>query len=264
MSAPRDIPELDAASLEHLEAIARRAGEAILAHYRAEQPAELKADRSPITAADRAAHTVITEALAAWTPEVPVVSEEGALPDAQVRQAWRRFWLVDPLDGTKEFIQRNGEFTVNIALISDGEPVLGVVFAPALDLLYLAGRGLGAWKRQNRGPAQRLLSHPLPPGTPLVVAESRSHPSAELEQYLTTVPVKSRVRAGSSLKFCWIAEGKADIYPRFGRTMEWDVAAGDCVFRESGDGRPRTSPLRYNTPGLDNTGFIIGGPASDD
>jgi 3'(2'), 5'-bisphosphate nucleotidase len=264
MTPPPLAPELSSASLKQLEAIARSAGEAILAHYHTEQSAELKADRSPITAADRAAHRVITEALAKWTPDVPIVSEEGALPDAETRQGWRRFWLVDPLDGTKEFIQRNGEFTVNIALISDGEPVLGVVFAPALDLLYMAGRGLGAWKCEGGGPAERLLSHPVPSGTPVVVAESRSHPSAELEHYLATVPVKRRVRAGSSLKFCWIAEGKADIYPRFGRTMEWDVAAGDCVYRESGDGRPRSSPLRYNTPGLDNTGFIIGGPAPDD
>src|SRR6185437_16571309 len=143
---------------------------------------ELKLDQTPITAADRAAHAIICDALARWTPAVPVISEEGSLPPPDVRRTWSRFWLVDPLDGTKEFLQRNGEFTVNIALISDGEPVLGVVFAPALDLLYLAGRGLGAWKRQNRGPAQRLLSHPLPAGTPLVVAESRSHPSAELEQ----------------------------------------------------------------------------------
>ena len=263
MTPPASEPELSSASLRQLEAIARRAGDAILAHYHAEQRAELKADKSPITAADRAAHAVITEALARWTPDVPVVSEEGDFPAAEVRKNWRRFWLVDPLDGTKEFIQRNGEFTVNIALISDGDPVLGVVFAPALDLLYVAGRGLGAWKRESGRPAERLLSHPVPSGTPLVVAESRSHPSAELEQYLATVPVKSRVRAGSSLKFCWIAEGKADIYPRFGRTMEWDVAAGDCVFRESGDGQPRSSPLRYNTPGLDNTGFIIGGAGSD-
>ena len=152
MTPTASVPELSSASLEQLEAIARRAGDAILAHYHAEQSAEFKADKSPITAADREAHTVITQALARWTPDVPVVSEEGDLPSADVRKSWRRFWLVDPLDGTKEFLQRNGEFTVNIALISDGEPVLGVVFAPALDLLYVAGRGLGAWKRQTGRP----------------------------------------------------------------------------------------------------------------
>jgi 3'(2'), 5'-bisphosphate nucleotidase len=137
--------------------------------------------------------------------------------------------------------------------------VLGVVFAPALDLLYLAGRGLGAWKRQSGGSLERIRSREVRAGTPLVVVESRSHPSAELEAYLGTIAVERRVAAGSSLKFCWVAEGKADVYPRFGRTMEWDVAAGDCIFRESGpDGLPRRSPLRYNTPELANSRFIIG------
>jgi 3'(2'), 5'-bisphosphate nucleotidase len=253
-------PELSSASLAILEAIARQAGAAILKYYGADHPPELKVDQSPITAADRAAHVVTTEALRAWTPDVPVISEEGVLPAWEVRRDWPRFWLVDPLDGTKEFLHRNGEFTVNIALINGTEPVLGVVYAPALDLLYLAGKGLGSWRRERAGPLERIRSRPAPPGAPLVVAESRSHPSADLERYLATIPVKRRVQAGSSLKFCWVAEGKADIYPRFGRTMEWDVAAGDCVFRESGDGCPRSSPLRYNTPGLDNAGFIIGGP----
>lgn len=254
-----DTPPLTTASLERLEAIARQAGAEILQHYHADLPVELKLDRSPVTAADRAAHGVIADALARWTPAVPVVSEEGSLPPADVRGGWSRFWLVDPLDGTKEYIQRNGEFTVNIALILDREPVLGVVFAPALDLLYLAGRGLGAWKREAGGPLQRVRSRRPAPGSPLVVVESRSHPSAELESYLATIPVERRVSAGSSLKFCWVAEGKADLYPRFGRTMEWDVAAGDCIFRESGaDGEPRRSPLRYNTPDLSNPQFVIG------
>ena len=254
-------PPLSADSLARLEAIARRAGAAILQHYQAEAPVELKLDQSPITAADRAAHAIITDALARWTPAVPVISEEGALPSSAVRRTWSRFWLVDPLDGTKEFVQRNGEFTVNIALIDEAEPVLGVVFAPALDLLYLAGRGLGAWKREAGGALERIRSRQVPAGAPLVVVESRSHPSAELEAYLATIPVERRIAAGSSLKFCWVAEGKADIYPRFGRTMEWDVAAGDCVFRESGiDDQPRRSSLRYNTPELANSGFIIGAP----
>jgi 3'(2'),5'-bisphosphate nucleotidase len=139
-----DTPPLSADSLARLEAIARRAGTAILQHYQAQAPVELKLDQSPITAADRAAHAIISDALARWTPAVPVISEEGSLPSPDVRRTWSRFWLVDPLDGTKEFLQRNGEFTVNIALIDEAEPVLGVVFAPALDLLYLAGRGLGA------------------------------------------------------------------------------------------------------------------------
>ncbi len=245
-------------SLTRLEGIARAAGAEILRHYTSAVSVELKRDRSPVTAADRAAHRSIASALAEWDRETPVVSEEGEIPDYAVRLHWSRLWLVDPLDGTKEFLQRNGEFTVNVALIDHGEPVLGVVYAPALDLLYVAGRGLGAWKRERGSEARRITSRPPAPGTPLVVAESRSHPSAELDAYLATVPVKARVQAGSSLKFCWVAEGKADIYPRFGRTMEWDVAAGDCIFRESGLGAPRGSPLRYNKPDLANDAFVIG------
>lgn len=247
------------AALDRLEALARAAGAAILAHYEGPIPAQQKADLSPVTAADHAAQAVIVEGLAAWNGGVPVVSEEAEVPPYETRRAWRRLWLVDPLDGTKEFIQKNGEFTVNVALIEDGVPVLGVVFAPALDLCYLAGRGLGAWKRERGAARARVQSRPVRPGAPLVVAESRSHPSAELEAWLATVPVARRVQAGSSLKFCWVAEGKADVYPRFGPTMEWDTAAGDCVYRESGVEGPRVSPLRYNTSTLRHDRFVIGG-----
>jgi 3'(2'), 5'-bisphosphate nucleotidase len=216
-----------------------------------------------VTAADRAAHDVIVAALAAWDPTIPIISEEGELPGPAVRAAWSRFWLVDPLDGTKEFIQRNGEFTVNIALIEGGVPVLGVICAPALDLVYYAGAGLGSWKRQAGGPPIRIYSRPPLPGHALRVAESRSHPSKELEAYLSTITVAERVPAGSSLKFCWVAEGKADIYPRLGPTMEWDVAAGDCIFRNSGERAPRRSELVYNQPQLKNNGFVIGRADSD-
>jgi 3'(2'), 5'-bisphosphate nucleotidase len=245
-------------SLLRLEQIARQAGNAILQHYSDNIAVEHKADRSPLTAADRAAHRVIVDALAEWDSNVPIVSEEGSIPSYDVRREWTRFWLVDPLDGTKEFIQRNGEFTVNIALIERTEPVLGVVFAPALDLLYSAGHGLGSWKSQRGGARSRVWSSPRTAGAPAVVAESRSHPSAELERYLKTISVGRRVQAGSSLKFCWVAEGKADLYPRFGPTMEWDTAAGDCVYRNSGKNGPRRSPLQYNEPELRHTQFVIG------
>ena len=217
-----------------------------------------KGDGSPVTLADQAAHRSLVDDLAAWTSDIPIVSEEGDVPPFHLREGWKRFWLVDPLDGTKEFISRNGEFTVNVALIDGQEPVLGVVYAPALDLLYVAGRGLGAWKREGVMPAVRLASVARPPGTPLVVAESRSHPSPALEEYLRTVNVSRRVQAGSSLKFCWVAEGKADIYPRFGPTMEWDTAAGDCIYRNSGRDGPRRSSLVYNTVDLRNDHFVVG------
>ncbi len=260
MSAPAHaVPvELSEAALRRLVKIARDAGAAIMAWYRDGAAVTTKADGSPLTSADRAAHAIIDAALRAWDPAIPVVSEEGALPLEAARRGWRRFWLVDPLDGTKEFISRNGEFTVNIALIENGEPVLGVVVAPALPRCWYAGRGLGAWAEGASGPAARIHSAPSAPGAPLVVIESRSHPSARLEEYLATIVVSRRIQAGSSLKFCLVAEGKADIYPRFGPTMEWDVAAGDCIFRNSGRDSPRHSPLSYNKPDLRNGDFVLG------
>jgi 3'(2'), 5'-bisphosphate nucleotidase len=245
-------------ALVRVAGIATEAGQATLAHYHGGITVELKADRTPVTAADRAAHAIIVGALAGWDPAIPIVSEEGHIPGDDVRRVWERFWLVDPLDGTKEFLEQNGEFTVNIALIERGVPVLGAVHAPALGLLYYGGRGLGSWKRNGEGAPERIVSRAPLPGHALRVVESRSHPSRDLEQFLTSLQVAERVRVGSSLKFCWVAEGKADCYPRFGTTMEWDVAAGDCIFRYSGERRERRSPLRYNQPGLRNTGFVIG------
>jgi 3'(2'), 5'-bisphosphate nucleotidase len=256
--APAVPVELSEAALQRLVGIAREAGDAIMAWYRAGAVVTAKADGSPLTSADRAAHEVIDAALKAWDPAVPVVSEEGELPGAAERRGWRRFWLVDPLDGTKEFVSRNGEFTVNIALIEDGEPALGVVFAPALSHCWYAGRGQGAWSEAPASAPVRIHSAPAAPGAPLVVVESRSHPSERLERYLGSIDVSERIQAGSSLKFCMVAEGKADIYPRFGPTMEWDVAAGDCIFRYSGKAAPRQSPLRYNKPDLRNGDFILG------
>ena len=250
--------ELTLNSLARLRNIASEAGAAAMLHYHAGVAVSQKGDKGPVTAADHAAHGVIVPALESWDPSIPVISEEGELPGYEVRRTWRRFWLVDPLDGTKEFIQRNGEFTVNIALIENGEPVMGVVFAPALDLMYYAARSLGSWKVEAGSPAVRIFSSPPAPDQGLVVAESRSHPSAELEAYLQTIKVARRVQAGSSLKFCWVAEGKADIYPRLGPTMEWDVAAGDCVYRNSARSGQRASAIVYNQPELRNQGFIIG------
>jgi 3'(2'), 5'-bisphosphate nucleotidase len=240
--------------------LAREAGRATLTYYNAPVPAGVreKDDRSPVTLADEAAHEILIEGLHQLDDRIPVVSEEAEAPPFDTRRGWRRFWLVDPLDGTKEFIKRRSEFTVNVALIEDGEPVFGVVLAPALDLLYWAAKGEGAWREQDSGSAERIYSSTPAPGTPLTVVESLSHPSPELEQYLETIPVARRVKAGSSLKFCWVAEGRADIYPRLGPTMEWDVAAGDCIYRQSGRHRERRSPLTYNKPDLRNPSFVIG------
>jgi 3'(2'), 5'-bisphosphate nucleotidase len=239
--------------------LAREAGLATMAYYR-DPVGEVreKGDRSPLTLADEAAHGILVQGLRKLDPATPVVSEEGEIAPFETRREWRRFWLVDPLDGTKEFIKRRAEFTVNVALVENGEPVFGVVLAPALELLYWAAKGEGAWREEKSGRAQRIFSTAPPPGTPLTVVESFSHPSAELEEYLKTIPVAQRVKAGSSLKFCWVAEGRADIYPRLGPTMEWDVAAGDCVYRQSGRNGERSSPLTYNKPDLRNPNFVIG------
>ena len=241
-------------------ALAREAGRATMTWYNGAAPAEVreKADHSPVTLADEAAHAILLAGLHRLDPATPVVSEEAEAAAFETRRDWRRFWLVDPLDGTKEFIKRRAEFTVNVALIEAGEPVFGVVLAPALDLLYWAVKNGGAWREERGGAAERVYSTEPAPGTPLTVVESLSHPSEELEEYLRTIPVARRVKAGSSLKFCWVADGRADIYPRLGPTMEWDVAAGDCVYRQSGRHGERRSPLTYNKPDLRNASFVIG------
>jgi 3'(2'), 5'-bisphosphate nucleotidase len=240
--------------------LAREAGRATMTYYGDESGAGVraKADESPVTLADEAAHHILVDGLRRLDPGTPVVSEESQAEGYEARRGWRRFWLVDPLDGTKEFIKRRAEFTVNVALIEDGEPVLGVVLAPALELRYWAVTGEGAWREEKSAPAQRIYSTAPAAGTPLTVVESLSHPSPELEEYLKTIPVTRRVKAGSSLKFCGVAEGRADVYPRLGPTMEWDVAAGDCVYRQSGRNGERPSPLTYNKPDLRNPSFVIG------
>jgi 3'(2'), 5'-bisphosphate nucleotidase len=240
--------------------LARKAGQATMLYYDGTLDAEVreKDNRTPVTLADEVAHDILVEGLQQLDPGTPVISEEAEAAGFESRRSWERFWLVDPLDGTKEFIKRRAEFTVNVALIEQGEPVLGVVVAPALDLLYWAVKGGGAWRVEKGGPAERIYSSAQPAGTPLTVVESLSHPSPELEEYLQTIAVGRRVKAGSSLKFCWVAEGRADIYPRLGPTMEWDVAAGDCVYRQSGRDGERPSPLTYNKPDLRNPSFVIG------
>ena len=249
--------KVESGSLGHLERIARQAGDAILTHYESDPQTRSKSDGSPLTLADEAANQVILDELRSWDPSIPVISEESASAPYDERKSWSKFWLVDPLDGTKEFISRNGEFTVNIALIDSGQPVLGVVYAPALDLMYSAGSGLGAWRTRHDGKRERIHCRPAELDAPLTIVESRSHPSKELEDFLSDVNVGDRVAMGSSLKFCVVAEGRADIYPRLGPTMEWDVAAGDCVFRDATRVGRNSSPLTYNKPDLRNTSFVI-------
>lgn len=262
MSGVHEGAGLNEKSLARLREIARSAGQAILEHYTPGAESVAKADGSPLTLADTAAERVIVSELRDWDDTVPIISEETESAPYEKRKHWRRFWLVDPLDGTKEFLSHNGEFTVNIALVEDGEPVLGVVYAPALELMYAAGKGLGSWRTQGDGTPARIYHLAPDSDRPLVVIESRSHGSPELEAYLQTFKVGERMRVGSSLKFCRLAEGGADIYPRLGPTMEWDVAAGDCIYRNSAPELQYPSPLTYNKPDLRNGSFVLGTPLS--
>ena len=212
--------------------IALEAGRRIMAVYRsADFGVTHKDDASPLTQADLAAHRCIVEALARLTPDTPILSEEAADIGFDVRSRWSRYWLVDPLDGTKEFIKRNGDFTVNIALIDHGYPLLGVVHAPALELSYLAAVEGGAWKLVD-GQRQPIRSRRTPARPTLVV--SQSHQDAALQRLLAAAPPHEALSRGSSLKFCQIAEGSADLYPRTGPTSEWDTAAGQCVAEQAG------------------------------
>jgi len=239
--------------------VALCAGEVVQRHYLARDTwVKQKADGSPVTGVDLAAESIIRDGLLRLDETIPYVSEERELPPYAVRRAWHRYWLVDPLDGTKEFLNRTDEFTVNIALIEDGQPVLGVVVAPASGLLYYAMEGKGAWRRKGDSEPERLQSTLSDSSQPIRVVESRSHPSPSLEAFLEPYTIAARIKSGSSLKFCVVAEGRADVYPRLGPTMEWDVAAGDCVYRNSGQPEPHPGSLAYNKPSLKNGSFVIG------
>ncbi len=245
--------------LPDVVAVAVEAGVAIEACRHAPSGVRMKADASPVSNADRDAHALIVPRLQALAPGVPVVSEEGDVPGPDVRRHWREFWLVDPLDGTREYLAGLPDYTVNIALVRDGQPVLGVVHAPGHHVTYWAVAGGGSWRRRGDGPASRIVAQPPVPGAALRVAESRSHGSPELDEALRGYRVRERIAIGSSLKFCLVADGTADCYIRLGPTMEWDVAAGDCVFRWATlDARPHPSSLTYNKPDLRNSGFVVG------
>lgn len=246
--------------IQEIVKLAIEAGEEILKYYDDDIYVEKKDDDSPLTKADIAAHHTIVNGLKKLTPDIPIISEESGVPEYKSREDWKVFWIVDPLDGTKEFIKRNGEFTVNIALIEDNEPTLGVVYAPALDVLYFAQKEIGSFKKEGPSDAQRIFSERSSKQDELSIIESRSHGSEALEKYLENegLNITKRVKSGSSLKLCLVAEGVADIYPRLAPTMEWDVAAGDCVYRYSAKEGKHPSELRYNKEDLLNKSFVIG------
>ncbi|HYG12859.1 MAG TPA: 3'(2'),5'-bisphosphate nucleotidase CysQ [Methylophilaceae bacterium] len=234
--------------LPQVIAIARQAGDAIMEVYGGDIKVQRKLDRTPLTEADLAAHRVIEQGLRAMTPQIAVLSEESAVVPYAVRRGWQRYWLVDPLDGTREFIKRNGEFTVNIALIEQGKPVLGVVFAPDQNLLYYACRGNGAYKAIDDNLTMPIHARSLDLHR-ITVAGSRSHADERLQGFLRNLSAPELISLGSSLKICLVAEGKADVYPRLGPTSEWDTAAAQCVL-EQAEGRlvdREGATLEYNS-----------------
>lgn len=244
--------------------LAERAGQAILEIYNGAYDVENKADDSPLTTADTAAHDLIDEGLRELAPEIPVLSEESAEVPYAERATWHQYWLVDPLDGTREFIKRNGEFTVNIALIEDGAPVLGVVHAPVIEVTYTGVREAGAWKRVDAQPAASIRVSALAAG-PVRVAGSRSHANERLAAYLDQLGEHELRPMGSSLKSCLVAEGTADLYPRLGPTSEWDTAAAQAVVEAAGGHVTDLAgaPLRYNqTESLLNPEFLVFGDPS--
>lgn len=219
--------------IDTITELARQAGRAILEVYGTEFGVEEKEDRSPLTLADMRSHAILSQGLTERHPDIPVLSEEGKAIEASIRQEWSRFWLVDPLDGTKEFIKRNGEFTINIALIEGRTPVIGVIYIPVQDRLYVGQTGEGCWEVAD-GTVRRLTIEPGAMPRTIRVIKSRSHPSPNLQTLLELLPNHEVVMRGSALKFCSIAKGEADFYPRLGPTWEWDTAAGDAIVRAAG------------------------------
>jgi 3'(2'), 5'-bisphosphate nucleotidase len=246
-------------------ALAREAGRAILEVYASSFSVQEKADSSPLTEADLRSEKLILAGLRRIAPEIPVLSEETRQSAWAVRRNWSRLWVVDPLDGTKEFVRRNGEFTVNIALVDNHRPVLGIVHAPALERDYFACEGIGAFRSDARAAGRPIRVSRRGSGAVRVVG-SRSHRGSSLDGFLSRVGAHELVEVGSSLKLCLVAEGSADVYPRLGPTCEWDTAAGQCVLEQAGgqvlklDGEP----LEYNREDTLNPNFVGFGDAGTD
>ncbi len=232
-----------------LVTIAKQAGAEILKIYETDFSVESKDDDSPLTAADMASHNAIISGLSELTPEIPILSEESATIPYQTRKDWKRYWLIDPLDGTREFVKRNGEFTINIALIDNCQPIVGIVYAPVTQICYFSSKGHGAFK-QKTGEIKQKIEPRKTSADSFSVAGSRSHGSEEQQKFFSALGDKVEVIAiGSSLKLCLVAEGTVDIYPRFGLTSEWDTAAAHAIVCEAGGVviDTRLNPLKYNT-----------------
>ncbi|MDJ0750862.1 MAG: 3'(2'),5'-bisphosphate nucleotidase CysQ [Woeseiaceae bacterium] len=252
--------------VEPIVALAEDAGRAILEVYSTDFEVQSKDDASPLTQADLASHRWIDAGLRSLTPDIPVISEESGLADFEERSGWQLYWIVDPLDGTKEFVNRNDEFTVNIALVQDGAAILGVVHVPVYGRTYVGCQGIGAQRRDGDGDPVS-INVATASGTPPRIVGSRSHRGESLDAFLTAIGNHEMVPMGSSLKFCVVAEGNADLYPRLGPTSEWDTAAAQAVVEQAGgsvvtlDGKP----MKYNTKAdILNPHFLVVGAADRD
>jgi 3'(2'), 5'-bisphosphate nucleotidase len=248
-------------NVDDIIGITHLAGKAILEIYHHEElfnVIDYKSDKSPLTVADKKSHEIIAGKLKTLYPDIPVLSEEGKNIPYEVRKDWNLFWIVDPLDGTKEFIKRNGEFTINIALIENNFPVMGVIFTPVTSVTYFASKGEGAW--QLKGTEKVRIDGPIKKDGGLVAVRSRSHASPEEEGIFSRYAVTDFISVGSSLKFCMVAEGKADLYYRHGPTMEWDTGAGQAIVEEAGCSMINMHTkerFRYNKEDLLNPGFLV-------
>ncbi len=237
--------------------IAKEAGRIIMNYFSNGYEKSTKSDNSPVTEADISANNYITAALKKIAPDIPIISEED---ETLEYHEYKKFFLVDPLDGTKGFVRGEPEFTVNIALIEDKHPVFGVIYCPPQDILYFGMTGKDAYKQIGLN-TPRIIKTRLIPNGGLTITRSRSHPSEQTNEYLKTLDIKEIINSSSSIKLCLIAEGKADIYPRFGRTMEWDTAAGHAILQAAGGKLETTTgnPLLYNKQGFENPSFIAFG-----
>ncbi len=253
--------------IDEVVQISQSAGREIMRIYSGSIEVEYKEDESPLTLADKKSNAVIVNALTQLYPDIPIISEENKLLDYQIRKNWSWCWLVDPLDGTKEFIKKNDEFTVNIALVHNGSVQAGVIYVPAMNKTYYAVKGTGAFKVEGINPPEKIQIRPLAQNGTLKVIASRSHKSKEVEDYVTALRKKYSsidfVAAGSSLKFCLVAEGAADVYPRLAPTMEWDTCAGQIIAQEAGAvviDSNTNKELSYNKENLLNPYFIVKNP----
>ena len=255
---------LNRIDIQKINNIAHKAGNKIMKIYQQDFEVDYKKDNSPLTKADIKSNEIITESLKDLYPEIPILSEENKEVPYNIRKNWEYFWLIDPLDGTKEFVKKNGEFTVNIALIHKDTPVLGVIYAPTLEILYYAQKDKGAFKQKKNKAPQRLPIYKHTKNDTLKIIVSKSHYNQETKDFVNNLKNKYKktvefIRIGSSLKLCLIAEGKADIYPRLAPTMEWDIAAGQAIVEES-KGKiikyKTKESIKYNKQNLLNPYFV--------